>query len=261
MKTGKIQRFGAFRLDRVTGTLLRGDESVALAPQPMRLLELLVDRAGGLVAREEIQAHLWPDRVVDFERGMHFCVAQVRGALGETAADARIVRTVPGRGYRLGVPVETDAPGRTRRMSRARPALAAAVAVLAVALTAWAARPTEPVQRIQVTQIAGVGVARADALAAAIRAELDRRPGIAVVDDGAAWKLHATLTDAIDPDGLRLDASVADADGHVSIDFELEIAPGDLALLAEDVAHEVTRAVTARRSRHDDVEMEIVRRD
>jgi hypothetical protein len=48
-----------------------------LQPQLARLLALLVSRAGELVLRAEIKAHLWgEDTFVDFERGLNFCILQ-----------------------------------------------------------------------------------------------------------------------------------------------------------------------------------------
>jgi len=108
-------RFGPFEFDATTGDLRRLDGSASsarLPPQPARLLALLLDRNGGLVLREEIRAALWPDAHVDFDASLHFCVRQVREALGDSAAEPRYIRTVPRRGYQLMTPVvAVESPG------------------------------------------------------------------------------------------------------------------------------------------------------
>ena len=45
-------RFGAFEIDRDAGQLTRSGRRVHLAPQALRLLLLLIDKQGALVARE-----------------------------------------------------------------------------------------------------------------------------------------------------------------------------------------------------------------
>ena len=102
-------RFGPFVLDVRAAELRRDGEVVTLQPQPFKVLAALVARAGELVTREELQQALWGrDTYVDFERGLNFCVSQVRAALGD-AADAPVyIQTLPRRGYRFLAPVTPD---------------------------------------------------------------------------------------------------------------------------------------------------------
>jgi DNA-binding winged helix-turn-helix (wHTH) protein/TolB-like protein len=96
-------RFGEFEFDGGTGELRRrdGSEGQRLQPQPARLLLLLADRGGAIVTREEIRQRLWPDTHVDFDASLHFCVRQLRTALGDSGTEPRYVENVPRRGYRL----------------------------------------------------------------------------------------------------------------------------------------------------------------
>jgi TolB-like protein len=49
---------------------------------------------------------VWPDGIfVDFERGLNFCIAQIRAALTDTAVEPRFIRTIPKRGYQFIAPV------------------------------------------------------------------------------------------------------------------------------------------------------------
>ena len=54
-------RFGIFAFDDRAALLTRSERPVALEPQPARALALLLARAGELVTREELRAHLWRD--------------------------------------------------------------------------------------------------------------------------------------------------------------------------------------------------------
>src|SRR4030095_6160974 len=102
-----VRRFGSFELDLEAGRLLKSGRVVRIQPQPFRLLCLLINRAGALVTREEIQAELWAgDTFVDFDQGVNFAVKQGRDALGVSAEDLLYVQTVPKRGYRFLAPVE-----------------------------------------------------------------------------------------------------------------------------------------------------------
>lgn len=98
-------RFGVFELDLELEQLTRSGRPVQLQPQPWKLLVLLVENPGALLSREEIQQHLWGDRIVDAEKGLNFAVRQIRRALGDDAANPVYVETVPRRGYRFVAPV------------------------------------------------------------------------------------------------------------------------------------------------------------
>jgi DNA-binding winged helix-turn-helix (wHTH) protein/tetratricopeptide (TPR) repeat protein len=99
-------RFGAFELDPSTGELRQRGDLVKLAAQPLKVLALLVRRAGEVVTRQEIREHVWSgDTFVDFEQGLNFCIRQVREALGDTADAPRFIETLPRRGYRFLMPV------------------------------------------------------------------------------------------------------------------------------------------------------------
>src|SRR5690349_24900353 len=91
--------FGPFTLDLRPSELRRDGVAVALAPQPARLLATLVSRAGELVTRDELRERVWGrDTFVDFERGLNFCVLQVRTALGDDAKRPTYIETLPKRG-------------------------------------------------------------------------------------------------------------------------------------------------------------------
>ncbi len=98
--------FGVFEFDAVSLELRRSGRLVALEPQPARVLGLLLVRAGEVVTRDELTAHVWGDEThVDFNRGLAYCIGSIRAALGDSADGARYVQTLPKRGYRFVAPV------------------------------------------------------------------------------------------------------------------------------------------------------------
>ena len=100
-------RFGIFEFDDRAAILTRSDRPVALEPQPARALALLLARAGDVVRRDELRAHLWGgDTHVDFDRGLAYCIGQLRAALGDSADNPRFVQTLPRRGFCFIAPVE-----------------------------------------------------------------------------------------------------------------------------------------------------------
>ena len=115
-------RFGLFEFDFRSGELRARTEPVKLSPQPARVLALLLARPGEVVLRDELRSHLWgEDTFVDFERGLNFCILQVRGALGDSSDNPRFVQTVPRKGYRFIAPVTPSARPHVRRRRHLRP--------------------------------------------------------------------------------------------------------------------------------------------
>jgi DNA-binding winged helix-turn-helix (wHTH) protein/Tfp pilus assembly protein PilF len=121
----RLLRFSGFELDLERSELRRAGRRIALPQQPFRALALLATRAGEVVTREELRRTLWPDGThVDFERGINFCLNQVRTALRDPARAAHFVETLPRIGYRFVADV---------RPVEAVPAVAPPVAVAAPA--------------------------------------------------------------------------------------------------------------------------------
>ncbi len=104
--------FEGFDLDIESGNLSKDGVRVKLQPQPMRILCLLVSRAGQLMTREEIQKHIWAEQTfVDFEHGLNYSIRSIRSALGDDAETPRYIETEPRRGYRfIAAVTSSDAP-------------------------------------------------------------------------------------------------------------------------------------------------------
>jgi TolB-like protein/DNA-binding winged helix-turn-helix (wHTH) protein/Tfp pilus assembly protein PilF len=120
-----LLRFGAFELNLRSNDLRRNGVLLKLAPQQLQALRLLVENAGQVLSREQIQHELWGDGTfVDFDRNLNVCIAQIRATLNDDSEAPRYIQTIPKRGYRFIAPVErvnatpiiesTPAPPRAR---------------------------------------------------------------------------------------------------------------------------------------------------
>ena len=101
-----IVHFGIFQIDLKARELHKAGVKVKLQEQPFRVLALLVDRAGQVVTREELQEKIWPtDAYVAFDQGLNNAIKKVRDALGDSADSPRFIETLARRGYRFVAPV------------------------------------------------------------------------------------------------------------------------------------------------------------
>jgi len=114
-------RFGTFEVDLETGELRRQGFKVKLQEQPFQILMMLLERPGEVVTREELQKKLWTaDTFVDFERGLNRAINKLREALADDADTPRFIETLPRRGYRFVVPVESPGTRELEATSRSQ---------------------------------------------------------------------------------------------------------------------------------------------
>ncbi len=161
MKPGEWSQEGQFQLAgyRVDPAALRvsaaGVEN-RLEAKAMQVLLYLSEHAGRVVPRAELEARLWPGRIVT-EDAVTNAIAKLRKALGDDARHPRVIETVPKRGYRLIAEVAPlpEALGRSGRGGsdsayRPRPGVASwALALLSLLLVLgagwwWLARTGPP---------------------------------------------------------------------------------------------------------------------
>jgi TolB-like protein/Flp pilus assembly protein TadD len=104
----RLLRFGPFELDTRAGELRKRGTSLPLKGQPLQVLEILLRNSGDVVTREELRAQLWTsDTFVDFEHSLHNAIARLRDTLGDSATAPRFIQTLPRRGYRFVMEVES----------------------------------------------------------------------------------------------------------------------------------------------------------
>src|SRR2546425_10646372 len=81
-----VFRFGVFEVDLRARELRKQGLKIKLQEQPFQVLVLLLQHAGELVTRDELQNKLWPtDTFVDFNAGVNKAITKIREALADSA--------------------------------------------------------------------------------------------------------------------------------------------------------------------------------
>jgi len=120
-----LLRFSVFEFESDTRELRKSGRVVALESQPARALARLLAKSGEAVTREELRDAVWGAGThVDFDRGLAYCLSQIRFALGDSGENPRFVQTLPKKGYRFIAPVSgvSASPG-TPGVTGATPAV------------------------------------------------------------------------------------------------------------------------------------------
>ncbi len=95
-------RFGVFEVDLRAGELRKRGVEIKLQDQPFQILQILLERSGEVVTREEIRGRIWPaDTFVDFDQGLNNAIKRLRESLGDSPDNPRFIETVPRHGYRF----------------------------------------------------------------------------------------------------------------------------------------------------------------
>lgn len=97
-----VVRFGTYEVGFQSGELRKAGIRIKIQQQPLRLLEILLERPGEVITREELRSRMWPDESFgDFDQAVNVAIAKLRTALGDSADNPRFVETLPRRGYRF----------------------------------------------------------------------------------------------------------------------------------------------------------------
>lgn len=163
--------FGVFEVDLHTRELRKDGVKQQFSGQPFQVLAILLEHAGDVVTREELQKRLWSDTFVDAERNLNTAVNKIREALGDSAESPRFVETLPRRGYRfigeLDVPIQpaisavTDEPYRGRFRSeiwwKIGKSIFATLVIVLVAFVAyrWQRQKLRPRVKVQISMPEG----------------------------------------------------------------------------------------------------------
>jgi DNA-binding winged helix-turn-helix (wHTH) protein/tetratricopeptide (TPR) repeat protein len=236
MSGGEVFRFGRFELRPDAEELRKNGVAIHLPHQPLRILTLLIARAGEIVTREEIRAAVWGDETfVDYEQGINTAIRQIRHALNDTAEAPRFLQTVPRRGYRFIAAVERIVP------EELLATFEAAVVPPAEPLVVIEAAPAKQ-RRVRRRDVAAVAVALLVAFVAfalvRTRDEREDKPGVGIavmpfrsigrlpigVDARSYTEELTTRVTQLHPERIRAGA-LGDAD--VLIEGTLQRSPGD----------------------------------
>jgi two-component system, OmpR family, response regulator len=102
-------RFAGWRLDTTARSLTHDDGTgVALSGAEFRLLAVLLAHAGKVLSRQQLMDLLRGRDLDPFDRSIDQRVSRLRQILKDDARSPRIIKTVYGEGYVIGVPVEPE---------------------------------------------------------------------------------------------------------------------------------------------------------
>jgi TolB-like protein/DNA-binding winged helix-turn-helix (wHTH) protein/Flp pilus assembly protein TadD len=97
-----VVRFGTYEVSLQSGEVRKAGLRVRVQQQPMKLLEILLERPGEVVTREELRGRVWPsENFGDFDQALNIAIGKLRSALGDSAENPRFIETLPKRGYRF----------------------------------------------------------------------------------------------------------------------------------------------------------------
>jgi DNA-binding response OmpR family regulator len=94
--------------DSLQDALVHG-RSAGLTQTELTILKFLAARAGKAVSREAIFAHVWGSGAEHSEKILAVYIRRLRTKIEDVPAQPRLLRTVHGFGYSLGVPGRVDA--------------------------------------------------------------------------------------------------------------------------------------------------------
>jgi len=276
----QVLRFDTFELNLRAGELRKRGKRLRLQGQPLQVLAILLQSAGELVTREELQSQIWPaDTFVDFNHSLHNAIGRIREALGDSAETPRYIETLPRRGYRFIAAVEevaspkpagivrerneAMAPVVTRSKRREGIALALC-ACLVVALSTWVAwrhfyaKPAVPLIRsiavLPMGNFSGDADQEyfADGMTEELITELARIPALKVISRTSVMSYKGTqkrlpqIARELGVDGI-VEGSVSREGGQVRVTVQLLDGPNDRHVWSENYQRELGGILTLQR--------------
>jgi two-component system, OmpR family, response regulator len=101
-------RFAEWQLDHTTRTLAHADGTeISLSGAEFRLLSVLLAHGSRVLSRAQLMELLRGRELDPFDRSIDVRISRLRQTLRDDARSPRIIKTVYGEGYVVGVPVET----------------------------------------------------------------------------------------------------------------------------------------------------------
>jgi len=111
LRSTSVVRFGTYEVSFQSGEVRKSGIRVKVQQQPMKLLEVLLERPREVVTREELRSRIWPnDSFGDFDQALNIAITKLRSALGDSAENPRFIETLPKRGYRFIADVSVVGP-------------------------------------------------------------------------------------------------------------------------------------------------------
>lgn len=107
LHSASVLYFGPYAFHLRQRLILDGDRQLRMGGRALDILQVLVERAGRVVAKEELIARVWPTSVVE-EINLRVHIAALRRALGDGENGQRYIVNVPQCGYSFVAPVHGD---------------------------------------------------------------------------------------------------------------------------------------------------------
>lgn len=250
----------------------RGHEPARLRPQTSRVLALLVNNAGNTISKDDLINAVWRDTHVT-DDSLVQCISEIRKALGPK--DARLLQTIPKKGYRLEITARDAKPVKRRKAARG---ISAIVLVLAGALIyfLWPRAGNAPVtQSIAVLPFTNMSGAEdqayfSDGISEDIIVGLSKISDLRVVSRGAAFAVARATDDTLEiaktlnveyilegsvrRQGGNLRVSAALVDGKTGVNVWAERYEGstdDIFAFQDDLLVGLLRTLAVRMSRQE----------
>lgn len=90
----EVLRFGPYQFHGRQRLILLGDQPLTMGGRALDILQLLLERAGSVVSKQTLIAHVWPSSVVE-ETNLRVHIAALRRALGDGRNGQRYIVNVP----------------------------------------------------------------------------------------------------------------------------------------------------------------------
>ena len=89
-------KFGTFEVSFDSGEVRRAGLKIRVQQQPLKLLQILLERPGEVVSREQLRNRLWANESFgDFDQAVNIAIGKLRSALGDSAENPRYIETLP----------------------------------------------------------------------------------------------------------------------------------------------------------------------
>ena len=100
-----VLHFGPYAFHQRQRLILEGDRPLRMGGRALDILQVLVERAGTVVSKDELIAQVWPTSVVE-EINLRVHIAALRRALGDGQNGQCYIVNIPQRGYSFVAPVQ-----------------------------------------------------------------------------------------------------------------------------------------------------------
>ncbi len=153
-----LLRFGPFVFDPECGQIRKNSTGLKLQGQPIQILQILLERPGEVVTREELRQRLWSsDTFVDFDHSLNTAIKKLRQALGDDAETPQYIETIPKRGYRFVSEVTREGAG-ANSASTSPPVVDKTVEKIAVTLADAALSASQKPRRLRFWMVLALSV-------------------------------------------------------------------------------------------------------